>query len=250
MLDAQSYLANGSTGISAFAAWDLTTGVASTVVAVVDTGVVPHADLAGRVLFGYDFVTDPTRANDGGGRDADAADPGDWISSADTSLPIFGDCDIAPSSWHGTAIAGIIASNTDNAQWTAGINWVAKILPVRVLGKCDGMDSEILDGVAWAAGLAVPGAPPNPSGQVINLTRGFRPCGSVSQRCRRGGGAWASAIKSRRQQSEDVANAPARTALKPLRRADDLAGNLALQQLRHGITLRRPAPDSPGSPRA
>jgi hypothetical protein len=142
-------------------------------VAVIDTGVLQHADLAGRVLPGYDFVSDPARANDGGGRDADASDPGDWIATADRTLPIFSDCDVAPSSWHGSSIAGIIASNADNAQWTAGINWAAKILPVRVLGKCDGTDSDILDGVAWAAGLAVPGVPANPNpAQVINLSLG------------------------------------------------------------------------------
>ena len=43
------------------------------------------------------------------------------------------------------------------AQWLAGIDWAAKILPVRVLGKCGGYDSDIIDGIAWAAGLAVPG---------------------------------------------------------------------------------------------
>ncbi len=63
------------------AAWDVTTGSPNVVVAVVDTGYRPHADLAGRILPGYDFVSDPKIANDGNGRDADATDPGDWVDA-------------------------------------------------------------------------------------------------------------------------------------------------------------------------
>ena len=55
----------------------------SAVVAVLDTGITAHPDLVGRVLPGYDFVSDPLLANDGNGRDADASDPGDWVSAAD-----------------------------------------------------------------------------------------------------------------------------------------------------------------------
>ena len=172
---AQFYLSNTASGISANAAWDVTTGSPNVVVAVVDTGYRPHADLAGRILPGYDFVSDPAIANDGNGRDADATDPGDWVTQADLSNPIFQGqgCTVEDSSWHGTGVSGIIAANSDNGQWLAGIDWAAKILPVRVLGKCGGDDSDIIDGIAWAAGLNVPGVPPNPyPAQVINLSLG------------------------------------------------------------------------------
>jgi serine protease len=169
----QGYLDNRSGSISAFAAWDTTTGSAATVVAVLDTGYRAHADMAGRNLPGYDFVSDPQVANDGDGRDADAQDPGDWVAAADRGLPGFGDCALGSSTWHGTAVAGVIAANTNNGQWTAGINWSARILPVRVLGKCGGSDSDIIDAVAWAGGLAVPGVPANPNpAQLINLSLG------------------------------------------------------------------------------
>ncbi len=39
------------------------------------------------------------------------------------------------------------------ATGVAGINWVSKILPVRVLGKCGGYTSDIADAIRWAAGL-------------------------------------------------------------------------------------------------
>jgi serine protease len=172
-VNGQTYLENAPGGISAFAAWDVTTGSGNVVVAIVDSGYRPHADLAGRILPGYDFIFDPKTANDGDGRDTDAADPGDWINATDKTDPEFADCDIEDSAWHGTNVAGVVAANTNNGQWTAGINWAAKILPVRVLGKCGGYDSDIIDGVAWAAGLTVPGVPANPNpAQVINMSLG------------------------------------------------------------------------------
>ena len=168
------YLANSPVAISAEAAWDITRGSAGTVVAVIDTGVLPHAGLAGRLLPGYDFVSDPLIANDGNGRDADASDPGDWISQADRNGAFAGrDCALSNSSWHGTGVAGIIGANTNDRAWTAGIDWNARILPVRVLGKCGGSFSDIIDGMAWAAGLSVPGAPRNPTpAHVLNLSLG------------------------------------------------------------------------------
>jgi serine protease len=171
-LTAQAYLDNDAYGISAFAAWDTTTGTSDVVVAIIDTGYRPHIDMTGRFLPGYDFIADLASSNDGNGRDADALDPGDWTTEEDV-IAAGGDCDLGPSSWHGTEVAGVVAANSNNGQWTAGINWNAKILPVRVLGKCGGWDSDIADGIAWAAGVAVPGVPANPNpAQVINLSLG------------------------------------------------------------------------------
>ena len=154
---------------------DVTTGSPNVVVAVVDTGYRPHADLAGRVLPGYDFISDPFIANDGDGRDARHRARFGKVTQADLSNPSLQgqSCTVEDSSWHGTGVTGIIAANSNNGQWIAGIDWAAKILPVRVLGKCGGNDSDIIDGIAWAAGLAVPGAPANPyPAQVINLSLG------------------------------------------------------------------------------
>jgi serine protease len=162
--------------VNAEAAWDLATGSAGVVVAVIDTGVLAdHLDLAGQVLPGYDMVSDVPSANDGNGRDADASDPGDWITVAENSAPNgdFHNCGVDSSSWHGTKIAGIIGAAANNGLGMAGTAWGVKILPVRVLGKCGGYDSDIQAGMRWAAGLNVPGVPANPNpARIVNLSLG------------------------------------------------------------------------------
>ncbi len=179
-ITAQTYLYDNPTSINAFDAWTVTHGASSTVVAVVDTGYRPHEGMLGRFLPGYNMISDPAVSNDGGGRDSDATDPGDWLTASDATGQ-FAKCAVRSSSWHGTSVAGVIAANTNDLIWTAGIDWNAMILPVRVLGRCGGYDSDIVDGVAWAAGLDVPGVPPNPTpAQVINLSLGgTEPCSPV-----------------------------------------------------------------------
>lgn len=156
------------------AAWDVTTGSASVVVAVLDVGVrLNHPDLTGRLVAGYDFVSEVEYANDGDGRDADPSDPGDWVSAADKRSPLFSTCDVEDSSWHGTFIAGQIAAATDNGLGVAGIGWQARVLPVRIAGKCGALLSDLLDGMRWAAGLAVAGAPANATpARILNLSFG------------------------------------------------------------------------------
>ncbi len=165
--------AAGHYGIDMPDAWDITQGASNVVVAVVDTGITDHADLAGRSVPGYDFISNALVANDGDGRDSDPHDPGDWIDASDLINPIFNGCQIEDSSWHGTHVAGTIGAASNNGLGVAGINWNSKILPVRVLGKCGGFTSDIADGIRWAAGLSVTGVPANGNpAKVISLSLG------------------------------------------------------------------------------
>ena len=174
-------------GVPGFqSAWAVNTGGPQAVVAVLDTGITRHPDLDAHVLLpGYDFVANAIAANDGDGRDADASDPGDWVSAADKAAnpAMFANCAIEDSSWHGTEVAAVIAGVSNNGVGVAGINWNARVLPVRVAGKCGAEVADILDGMLWAAGLPVDGAPPNLNpARVINISFGSNePCNAAYQ---------------------------------------------------------------------
>jgi len=148
------------------AAWSETTGGEEIVVAVLDTGILfrqgrpaeSHPDFdPSRMLPGYDFVSNPANAGDGSGRDPDPFDHGSQATTA----------------FHGTHVAGLIAAWTGNGVGIAGVDWRSRLLPVRVLGLHGGTVADIAEGIRWAAGLSVPGLPPNPHpADVINLSLG------------------------------------------------------------------------------
>ncbi|MFD6891246.1 S8 family serine peptidase [Streptomyces sp. NPDC059957] len=155
-------------GMNVPAAWDTTTGSGVTV-AVIDTGYVAHSDLAANVVAGYDFIASSTAARDGNGRDNNPADQGDWSAAGECGTG----SKASDSSWHGTHVAGTIAAATSNSKGIAGIAYGAKIQPVRVLGKCGGATSDIVDAITWASGGTVSGIPANATpAKVINMSLG------------------------------------------------------------------------------
>ena len=161
-------------------AWDQERGAPAVVIAQLDTGILAHADLdPARWVPGYDFISDRDMANDGDGRDADSADPGDWVAAGECGSGEPAEA----SSWHGTQVAGVIAAATDNGAGIAGVNHGSRLLVARVLGKCGGFTSDIVDAMRWAAGLRVPGVPDNAYPvRVINLSLGGDgPCTRLEQ---------------------------------------------------------------------
>jgi len=146
-------------------AWDQTTGAATIVVAVLDTGILfGHPDLAGQLCTvgcqGYDFVSSVASGGDGDGIDPDPTDPGDQ------SLPG------GSSSFHGTHVAGTIGALHDTTG-VAGIAPTGKIMPVRVLGIGTSTSYDVMQGVSYAAGLMNDSGtiPANPA-HIINLSLG------------------------------------------------------------------------------
>lgn len=157
-------------GIRMPAAWDKSDGTGVTV-AVIDTGYRAHADMTGQFVAGYDFITDTFISNDGSGRDGDASDSGDATSA--------GECGNGQpaqnqnSGWHGTHVAGTIGASTNNSSGVSGVAFGAKILPVRVLGKCGGYTSDIADAIIWSSGGAITNVPANANkARVINMSLG------------------------------------------------------------------------------
>ena len=137
---------------------------------MLDTGITNHSDLNANILPGYDFIIDTAVSADGDGRDSNPSDPGD----ADGGYP---------SSWHGTHVTGTVAAVTNNGVGVAGMAFSAKVVPVRVLGKGGGYDSDIADAVIWASGGTVSGVPANANpAEAINLSLGGSgACGSAMQ---------------------------------------------------------------------
>jgi serine protease len=187
----QWYLRTTTSGaassINAEQAWDLTLGSPAIVVAVLDTGVRgDHPDLVGKLLRGYDFVSEDapnnfTTANDGDGRDADPSDPGDWVTQAEADGVFAGEnCDVGDSSWHGTQTTSLVAAATNEGVGMASVGRNVRVLPVRVLGKCGGFTSDVIAGMYWAAGLPIPSSPSSlgtapantTPAQVLNLSLG------------------------------------------------------------------------------
>jgi subtilisin family serine protease len=102
--------------------WEETKGTASTLIAILDTGIdLVHPDLQNKVFSGgRDFVND----------DFDATD----------------------DHWHGTHVAGIAAAETNNREGIAGVAWNCRLLPVKVLDEeGNGFYSWIAEGIRWAA---------------------------------------------------------------------------------------------------
>ena len=158
----------GENGVSALEAWGTTRGKGVTV-AVLDSGITAHPDLDANVLHGYDFIAESAFSNDGNGRDSDPTDAGNWT----VDNQCFTGSKASPSDWHGTHVAGTIAAIANNNEGIAGVAPEAKIVPVRVLGACGGFDSDITDGIIWAAGGSVRGVPANQNpAQVINMSIG------------------------------------------------------------------------------
>ena len=126
--------------INAPQAWYTTVGDGGPIVAVLDTGVdLTHPDLAANLVPGATFVS----AND--------------------------NCPAPPSSpsddnGHGTHVAGIVAAVGDNGVGVAGMNWHARLMPVKVLDCTGSGGAEAVQaGLHWAV---------DHGAKVVNLSLG------------------------------------------------------------------------------
>jgi len=129
-------------GIHMEAAWDISTGASSVIVAVVDTGVAYEdykgferaPDLAGTsFVTGYDFINNDNHPNDDEG--------------------------------HGTHVTGTIAQTTNNNLGVAGVAFNTTIMPVKALNQFgSGTTQTVADGIYFAA---------DNGADIINLSLGW-----------------------------------------------------------------------------
>jgi thermitase len=113
--------------------WNVTRGIEDIEIAIVDTGVdLDHPDLKNRLVKGYNVIDDRSEPDDDNG--------------------------------HGTHVAGIIASETNNNEGVAGMTWFSKIMPIKAMGaKGYGTTFDIAKGIVWAV---------DHGADVINLSLG------------------------------------------------------------------------------
>ena len=166
---------NGSHAPSAVNTANIHAGPHQITVAVIDSGVIAgHPSLQGQLLPGYDMLSAPHNLR--GGRSANFA-PDEREARCGQRL-VSGSFRT-----HGTEVASLIAAN--GAEGVFGVNTTAKILPIRLFGACGMSRHDLLDAIAWAAGLPVEGVPDNPyPARVINMSMagGLAVCGADLQR--------------------------------------------------------------------
>lgn len=121
--------------ISAEGGWSICTGSPTIIIAIIDTGIASpnHEDMGGgKVLPGWNFINGTNNTADDNG--------------------------------HGTRVSGIAAANGNNGLGVCGIDWNAKILPLKVLSATGtGNTVDIYNAVAYAESYGV---------EVINLSLG------------------------------------------------------------------------------
>jgi len=118
--------------VGAPAAWQITTGSADVVVAVIDTGInYLHEDLAANMWRNPGEIP-------GNGLDDDGNGKVDDVYGIDTANDAHGnDSDPfdqgADGFYHGTAVAGIIGGRAQNGVGIAGLNWSVQLMAVRAI---------------------------------------------------------------------------------------------------------------------
>lgn len=145
----------GMTKIEGPAAWDISHGAASVIIAVVDTGVdLDHPDLANKLWVNSDEIP-------GNGFDDDHNGYIDDVNGYDFyNFDAFPDDDHS----HGSHVAGIAAASTNNGTGVAGVSWGARIMPLKVLSAGgSGTTADVAEAIYYAV---------DNGAKVINLSLG------------------------------------------------------------------------------
>jgi subtilisin family serine protease len=114
--------------------WEYSTGSSQTIIAIIDSGIdLTHPDLSSKILTNLDR---------------------DYFQDDDTANDQHG---------HGTHVAGIAAAIGNNGVGVAGVDWQARLLPLKVCGPTgtDCPNSDIAEAITYAS---------NNDAEVINIS--------------------------------------------------------------------------------
>lgn len=125
----------GNIDINATRAWARTRGSSSIIVAVLDTGIdLGNPEFAGRI-----WTNPAPSAGDGY-----AGDVHGWNFVADNA-------DVQDDDGHGTHIAGVFGANGNNDVGGAGVDWGARIMPLKVLdSRGTGSNASMIRAIDYA----------------------------------------------------------------------------------------------------
>ena len=118
---------NGTYGIQAPAAWDITIGSSGLRVGIIDTGIANHTDLNDNLEPGWNFVDNNSNTNDTHG--------------------------------HGTHVAGTVGAVGNNYTGVAGVAWNVKLVPLKINNTTTGQGNvagRVIDAITYAVNNHIP----------------------------------------------------------------------------------------------
>ena len=141
--------------IGAESGWDVTTGVISVTIAILDSGIdLSHEDLSGQ-LWTNPGETAGNGVDDDGNGLVDDVHGWNFLTNSG---------DLTDENGHGTQVAGVAAAASNNGSGVAGVCWNCRVMVVKIMQASGTVNySDIATGVAYAAGQGA---------QVINLSLG------------------------------------------------------------------------------